>query len=103
MNKPPQPIDEAARIAQANLLMLKHKEVGINLNTYVEILAHDIRTHTAQAVTAALKRVGEKIKDYKPHRVGMHSDDWGGDSDKPCYCDLHQAIANELSKWEESE
>lgn len=25
--------------------------------------------------------------DYKPHRIGMHSDDRGGESDNPCYCD----------------
>lgn len=23
---------------------------------------------------------------YFEHRVGSHSDDWGGDSDLPCYC-----------------
>ena len=26
------------------------------------------------------------------HRVGSHSDDWGGDSDEPCHCARKQAI-----------
>lgn len=27
-----------------------------------------------------------KEEDYFPHRIGSHSDDYGGDSDLPCYC-----------------
>lgn len=27
-----------------------------------------------------------RIGDYFEHRVGSHSDDYGGDSDYPCYC-----------------
>jgi hypothetical protein len=29
----------------------------------------------------------KELKEYRSHRVGAHSDDWGGESDAPCYCD----------------
>lgn len=33
-----------------------------------------------------------EILERTHHRVGSHSDDWGGDSDKPCYCEAEKAI-----------
>lgn len=32
-------------------------------------------------------QIFSRVASYKPHRIGSHSDDWGGDSDKPCDCD----------------
>lgn len=29
-----------------------------------------------------------KEENYRPHRIGAHSDDWGGSSDEPCDCDI---------------
>jgi len=28
----------------------------------------------------------EKCSGYFEHRIGSHSDDWGGESDNPCFC-----------------
>ena len=30
----------------------------------------------------------EKILEHEPHRIGMHSDDWGGTSDEKCWCNV---------------
>lgn len=38
------------------------------------------------------------LKDYKMHRVGSHSDDYGGDSDKPCFCDLYDRVQTLINK-----
>lgn len=34
----------------------------------------------------------DEILATEPHRVGSHSDDWGGDSDNPCYCTVKQKM-----------
>lgn len=34
----------------------------------------------------------EKILEHEPHRVGSHSDDYGGSSDKPCWCNVKPKI-----------
>lgn len=40
---------------------------------------------------------GIKIGEYFSHRVGSHSDDYGGDSDYPCHCnDNHFPTLSEL-------
>lgn len=38
------------------------------------------------------KQLKELLKNYKTHRIGSHSDDWGGESDKPCFCDLETEL-----------
>ena len=40
------------------------------------------------------KELIEKLKNYKPHRIGIHSDDWGGSSDEPCYCEITSLLKN---------
>lgn len=40
------------------------------------------------------------FKNYKTHRIGSHSDDWGGDSDRPCFCDLKQALEEYIANAE---
>jgi len=32
------------------------------------------------------------------HRIGSHSDDWGGDSDLPCDCDTRQNPTPDIDK-----
>jgi hypothetical protein len=32
------------------------------------------------------------LKNYRVHRVGSHSDDWGGQADELCFCDLKATI-----------
>ena len=38
------------------------------------------------------------ILKLEPHRIGSHSDDYGGESDKPCYCTATQALAHLINK-----
>src|ERR1700742_3787049 len=40
----------------------------------------------------------EIFSKYSVHRIGAHSDDWGGDSDKPCFCDLRAAIQSKVDR-----
>lgn len=37
-----------------------------------------------------------KDKDYFEHRVGAHSDDFGGESDLPCYCNKTDSNYNKV-------
>lgn len=38
------------------------------------------------------------ILKLEPHRIGSHSDDYGGESDKPCYCTATQALTHLINK-----
>jgi len=44
-----------------------------------------------QKIRALVSSLG-KEEDYFEHRVGSHSDDYGGESDNPCYCNKPKAI-----------
>lgn len=41
-----------------------------------------------------------EILKRESHRIGAHSDDWGGDSDKPCYCTTIKQLEQYISKRE---
>lgn len=43
------------------------------------------------------------LENYHVHRIGSHSDDYGGDSDRPCFCDLEAAILTHLKSEIEKE
>lgn len=40
----------------------------------------------------------QDILKLEPHRIGSHSDDYGGESDKPCYCTATQALTHLINK-----
>lgn len=60
------------------------------------IYEHFRKEHAAHLKSFA-DRVREEIKSSLPHRVGSHSDDYGGDADAPCFC----CIVTSLTKLEE--
>lgn len=100
----PQPIDEAenwlltAPEVQHTLKLVPQSQREL----FAFEMAKHIASYTAQAVTAALKRVDEglpprydtrdtKLEDGFEHDVGFNT----------ALDQAHQAIANELSKWKE--
>ena len=46
----------------------------------------DIFEQTYEQLERIPSKCCEKCDGYFPHRVGSHSDDFGGESDYPCYC-----------------
>lgn len=45
----------------------------------------------------------QDILKLEPHRIGSHSDDYGGESDKPCYCTATQALTHLINKARKDE
>lgn len=65
-----------------------------------QALKKDYKALINQQIKSVLDELEGELKDYKPHRIGMHSDDWGGSSDNPCLCELASTIQKIRSRYE---
>ena len=63
-------------------------------------LKSEIQALINQQIKSVFDELEGELKDYKPHRIGMHSDDWGGSSDNPCFCELTSTIQKIRSRYE---
>jgi len=116
-SKPPQPIDEAELRKQVigHMSILQVKAIRAAGGTTVtsqeeqeiEELTDSLMSMFNEAVTAALKRVDEALPemstDERPFTTGGQNSITMNFGFNHAIREAHQAIANELSKWEEAE